>query len=121
MNYIEIVNDLNNDIDETFGVTIPKLYHYICYNNKPHITCNNLVIFDESDIEYTKNMSIELFEDYLESKVAAIGLSFLKYSFIPKELQNRIEEQIRFRNPNDSNTIGSWGEFFRFLEAHFGD
>jgi len=89
INYIDVINDMNADNYEEFGMSPMEdgfEYTYRTNGNIDIIEFHGVEIFNSENYEIKdgysiSEMSIDEFEDYLEERVMIVGLDFLKYSY----------------------------------------
>lgn len=98
MDYITVVQDLNSDLQEEFGVEslIDGFeYTYITSCGVDRIEFCGVEIFNSENYHGVANLSeitIPEFEDYLEENLFQIGEKFMKCSFIPSDILKLREE-----------------------------
>lgn len=95
MDFQKVVNDLNADIKGEFGDKTAEqgfIYQYITDISGKYITFAGHMILDVN-----KNTIDNVFEleDYLEDKVAEIGLQFLTYSFHKCLIHDLFDQEIK--------------------------
>lgn len=89
MNFVEVIEDLNSDIYDDFGVKAlidGYEYVYITCGGVDRIEFKGVEIFNSENYQIensnsVSDMSISEFEDYLESIVSQVGSNFLRYGF----------------------------------------